>query len=114
MKAITHQAELNILLEIELKKQHCVDFDKVKQLLNRGAKPCVKGKLLADNSIQIALSNNASSEIIELLFEHGAEIHNSFDGNSSLDQALYWRCDYAVIKTLFQYGAKVTNSKKHK
>lgn len=93
----------------ELKKGSDANIEYIQIFLYRGVVIINDGYIASNNTLQIALTNNCSANIIKLLLEQGAIIDNSKRGNSSIDQALYWCCDFATIQVLLQHGALVTN-----
>ncbi|MDC0857271.1 hypothetical protein OAP83_00995 [Rickettsiales bacterium] len=108
------QQDKSILTDIfnnELKKGLDANLEYIEILLNSGVIIINDGYIPSNNSLQIALRNKSSANIIQLILEKGATVDNSQKGNSSINHALYWGCDFATIQILFQYGALVTNQK---
>jgi hypothetical protein len=93
----------------ELKKGSDANIEYIEIFLDRGVIIINDGHIPSNNTLQIALRNKCSANIIQLLLKHGAIVDNSKRGNSSIDHALYWGCDFATIQILLQHGALVTN-----
>ena len=99
------QCDIKYLLSHALKSEMAT-FETISSYIDDYGAIIVNNACLdANNTLQIALTNQHATCTIELLLNNGAEIING-TRNNTLDQALYWRNSPDTIKLLLDRGAK--------